>query len=57
MIPEDDIEQVIEAAIWRRVKGDPAALARAIIESLWEAGYDVTLRPDAIPIRRNPGSQ
>lgn len=49
--PEDDVERVIEAAIWRRAKGDPAALARTILEELWEAGYEVTRRPDVIPIK------
>ena len=53
--PTDDVERVIFDAIWRHSKGDPEALARAILESLWEAGYDVTRRPDMIPIRRNPG--
>jgi hypothetical protein len=53
--PEDGIEQIIEAAIKRYIVGDPAALRRAILEALWEAGYDVTCRPDLIPIRRNPG--
>jgi hypothetical protein len=52
---QDDAERVILAAIRRHSKGDPAALARAILEQLWEAGYDVTRRPDTIPIRRNPG--
>jgi hypothetical protein len=55
--PEDEIERVIEAAIWRRAQGDPAALARAILEALWEAGYDVTRRPDMIPVGRNPRAE
>jgi hypothetical protein len=53
--PEDEVERIIEAAIKRHIAGNPSALRRAIIESLWEAGYDVTRRPDLIPIRRNPG--
>lgn len=53
--PQDDAEQVIAAALCGRLKGDPETLARAIFESLWEAGYDVTRRPDMIPIRRNLG--
>jgi hypothetical protein len=53
--PEDEIEQIIEAAIRRYSPGEPAPVRRAILESLWDAGYDVTRRPDVIPIRRNPG--
>ena len=53
--PEDDIERVIVTAIWQHSKDDSAALARAILEELWEAGYDVTRRPDMILIRYNPG--
>jgi hypothetical protein len=53
--PKDDVEQVIFNTLCRRSKGDPEALARAILESLWEAGYDVTRLPDMIPIRANPG--
>jgi hypothetical protein len=55
MPSEDDVERAIVAAIQQHVKGDPAPLARAILETLWEAGYEVTRRPDMIPIRRNPG--
>jgi hypothetical protein len=55
--PEDDVERLIIAAISRHSRDDPTALARAILEMLWEAGYDVTRRPDVIPIRRNPGPQ
>ena len=53
--PEDEIERLIVACVERHAQGSPAALARAILETLWEAGYDVTRRPDVIPIRRNPG--
>ena len=53
--PADDIERIIVAAIERRSKRDPAALARAVLEELWEAGYDVTCRSDMIPVRLNPG--
>jgi hypothetical protein len=53
--PENDVERVIVAAIWQHSRGDPAALARMIIEELWEAGYDVTRRLDMIPIRYNSG--
>ncbi len=52
---EDEIERIIAACIDRHSKGDPAALARTILQELWEAGYDVTRRPDMIPILRNPG--
>ena len=55
--PEGDIERIIEAAIWGRSKGDPAALARAILEDLWDAGYDVTHRPDVVPTRSNPDQE
>jgi hypothetical protein len=55
--PEDEVERVLEAAIWRCPKGDLAALARAVLEELWEAGYDVTRRSDVIPMRRNPQSR
>ena len=41
---EDDVERAIVAAIQQHVKGDPAPLARAILETLWEAGY-VTRAP------------
>ena len=53
--PEDDVERVIVACIERRVKANPPSLTRAILETLWNAGYGVTRRPDMIPIRRNPG--
>lgn len=53
--PQDDAEQVIATAFCGRLKGDPETFARAILESLWEAGYDVTRRPDMISIRRNLG--
>jgi hypothetical protein len=52
--PEDDVERLIVAAISRHAQSDPARVAWAILETLWEAGYDVTRRPDMIPIRRNP---
>ena len=52
---ESHVEQIVEAAIRRHSKSDPALLGRAILESLWELGYDVTRRPDMIPIVRNPG--
>jgi hypothetical protein len=55
--PEDDIERTILACVERHSNNCPAALARAILETLWEAGYEVTRRPDMIPIRRNPGLQ
>lgn len=53
--PDEDVERVIFDVIGRYSGGNPKALARAILKSLWEAGYDVTLRPDMIPIRHNPG--
>jgi hypothetical protein len=53
--PEDNVERVIAAAVRPHSKRDPAALARVILEELWEAGYEVTPRHDVIPIRRNLG--
>jgi len=48
--PLDDPEQIIAAAIERHSHGDVASLAGAILNELWEAGYEVRPRPDAIPI-------
>jgi hypothetical protein len=50
---DDDVERIITAAVWPHSKSDPAALARVILEDLWEAGYEVTARHDVIPIRRH----
>ena len=55
--PEDEAEGIIEAAIRRHSPVDAAALMRAILESLWDAGYEVTRRPDMIPIVHNPGEE
>jgi hypothetical protein len=52
---EDAVERLIAGAIRQRSNGSPEARARAILESLWEAGYEVTRRPDLIPIQHNPG--
>jgi ribosomal protein L31E len=54
-MPEDETERLIAASLERHTKADPARIARAILEELWEAGYDVVRRPNIIPIRRNPG--
>ena len=43
--PLDDPERIIAATIGRHARGDVAALARAILNELWEAGYDVRQRP------------
>ena len=51
--PEDYVERLIAACVVRHSNSGPEALARIILEMLWEAGYDVTHRPDLIPIRRN----
>ncbi len=51
-----DPERIIAAAIERDAKSNPAALARAILDELWEAGFDVRPRLDEIPIRDNPGT-
>jgi Fe-S oxidoreductase len=57
MMPEGEIERLVAFRVERYAKSDSAKVARAILEMLWEAGYDVTRRPDVIPIRRNPGPQ
>jgi hypothetical protein len=43
----DEPERIFAAAIERHARGDVAALAPAILNELWEAGYDVTCRHDA----------
>jgi hypothetical protein len=53
-MPDYDPERVVTEAIEHHANGDPAALARAILNRLWEAGYDVRPRPNMIPIRYNP---
>jgi len=57
VIPEDEMERIVAAAIERHVKGDPVRLARAIIEQLWEAGFDLRLRLDAGAIVQNSVSE
>jgi hypothetical protein len=49
-VDNTDPERIVARAIELHAKGDPDALARAILNELWEAGYDV--RP--MPIRHNP---
>jgi predicted trehalose synthase len=51
----DEIALIVVAAIERHAEAEPAALATAIIERLWEAGYEIRPRPDMIPILLNPG--
>jgi hypothetical protein len=43
MEPEvlDDPEHIIGAILKRDAQRDPESLTRAILEQLWEAGYDV----------------
>ena len=53
MMPEDEVERIITAVIERHAKDNAPTLASAILEALWEAGYDVRLRPEMIPIRQN----
>jgi hypothetical protein len=53
---EDEIERIIAACIDRHSKGDPAALVRAVLEELWEAGYDVTRRPEMTVSEKTSGS-
>lgn len=50
-MPALEPEQIIAEAIERHAKGDPAALAVAIVERLWEAGYEIRPRHGLIPIR------
>ena len=49
--PLHEPERIIAAAIERHARGDLAALARAILNELWEAGFELRLRPDVIPIK------
>lgn len=51
-VPEDDPESIIAIAVKRHVKGDPEALAQALMEQLWEAGFDIRPRTDLVPIGR-----
>ena len=53
--PEDAVDRIIDATLRRHHADNPAALRRAILEALWESGYEVTRQPDLIPIRRNSG--
>jgi hypothetical protein len=46
MEPEDKIERIIVAVIGYRAWGSPTGLTHAILEKLWEAGYDIVLRPE-----------
>lgn len=47
-----DPEAIITETIYKHARGDIERLARAIIEELWEAGYDIRPRgDDVIPIR------
>ena len=43
--------RIIAAAIERHARGDVPALAAAIVNELWEAGYEIRQRPDVIPIK------
>jgi hypothetical protein len=40
----DKIKKIIVTNIVSRGRGNPASLTRAILEVLWEAGYEVTTR-------------
>jgi hypothetical protein len=51
--PEDYVERLITTCVERHSNSGPDALARIILEMLWEAGYDVMRRPDVIPVRRD----
>jgi hypothetical protein len=43
-MPDDEKERLIASSVERHAKSDPARVARAILETLSEAGYDVTRR-------------
>jgi hypothetical protein len=43
--PLDDPEHIIAVAIDRHAPGDVVALTRAILDELWDAGYEIRLRP------------
>jgi hypothetical protein len=47
----DEPERIIATAIERHARGDVLALAHAILNELWEAGFELRLRPDMIPIK------
>lgn len=49
--PDDGPARIIAAAIERHAKGDPAALAQAILVELASAGYEVRRGEDLIPIK------
>jgi hypothetical protein len=40
----DDPERIIAAAIERHARGDISALAHAIVNELWEAGFEIRQR-------------
>lgn len=46
--------RIILAAIERHARGDPEALARAILAELDKAGLEIRPKPDVIPIKGNP---
>ena len=46
--PEDEIEQIIANVIERHGATDPMRTMRAIIEGLWEAGYEIRPKPDIV---------
>ena len=50
-VPED----IIAATIKRVAPDAPTQLPTIIVLDLWEAGYEVSIKPDLIPIRHNPG--
>jgi hypothetical protein len=43
--PEEEVERIIEAVIKRYSAGNPAMLRQAIVESLWNAGYEIAAGP------------
>jgi len=52
-LAEPTPEQIIAGAIERHAKGDPAALAQAILSALDAEGFEVRPKSDLMPIRRN----
>lgn len=51
----DDPEKIIADTVARSARGTPNRIARAILDELWNAGYEIVPKRNLIPIRHNPG--
>ena len=51
MYQSGDAERIITAAIERHAEGGVVALARAIIDELEQAGFEIRRRPEIAPTR------